>query len=128
MAPLTVPLYAILARQPGRQPVHPRRRRQPAGRLLGAARRRTGSPGPDRCHRRARDAVHDRRPRGGVVGFKAGLFNIGAEGQLLLGALTAAWVGTWSWLAGASAAARGARSCSSRASSAAWSGVASPVS
>ncbi|MGI8434848.1 MAG: ABC transporter permease [Nocardioidaceae bacterium] len=35
-----------------------------------------------------------------VVGFKAGLFNIGAEGQLLLGALTAAWVGTWSWLAG----------------------------
>ncbi len=36
-----------------------------------------------------------------ALGFKAGLFNIGAEGQLLLGALTAAWVGTWSWLAGA---------------------------
>lgn len=35
-----------------------------------------------------------------VLGFKAGLFNIGVEGQLLLGALTAAWVGTWSWLAG----------------------------
>lgn len=35
-----------------------------------------------------------------VVGFKAGLFNIGAEGQLLLGALSAAWVGTWSWLVG----------------------------
>lgn len=35
-----------------------------------------------------------------VLGFKAGLFNIGAEGQLLLGALAAAWVGTWSWLAG----------------------------
>ena len=35
-----------------------------------------------------------------ALGFKAGLFNIGAEGQLLLGALTAAWVGTWSWLAG----------------------------
>lgn len=34
-----------------------------------------------------------------ALGFKAGLFNIGAEGQLLLGALTAAWVGTWSWLA-----------------------------
>ncbi|HVM20533.1 MAG TPA: ABC transporter permease [Egibacteraceae bacterium] len=32
--------------------------------------------------------------------FKAGLFNIGAEGQLLMGALTAAWVGTWSWMAG----------------------------
>lgn len=34
-----------------------------------------------------------------ALGFKAGLFNIGAEGQLLLGALTAAWAGTWSWLA-----------------------------
>ncbi len=27
--------------------------------------------------------------------FKAGLFNIGAEGQLLVGATMAAWVGTW---------------------------------
>lgn len=35
-----------------------------------------------------------------ALGFKAGLFNIGAEGQLLLGALTGAWVGTWGWLAG----------------------------
>ena len=32
--------------------------------------------------------------------FKAGLFNIGAEGQILVGALAAAWAGTWSWLAG----------------------------
>lgn len=32
--------------------------------------------------------------------FKAGLFNIGAEGQLLVGATAAAWVGTFSWLAG----------------------------
>jgi simple sugar transport system permease protein len=31
--------------------------------------------------------------------FKAGLFNIGAEGQLLVGATVAAWVGTFSWLA-----------------------------
>ena len=30
-----------------------------------------------------------------AFGFKAGLFNIGAEGQLLVGALGAAWVGTW---------------------------------
>lgn len=36
-----------------------------------------------------------------ALGFKAGLFNIGAEGQLLLGALAAAAVGTGSWLAGA---------------------------
>lgn len=27
--------------------------------------------------------------------FRAGLFNIGAEGQLLIGATAAAWVGTW---------------------------------
>ncbi|CAN5372359.1 ABC transporter permease [soil metagenome] len=32
--------------------------------------------------------------------FKAGLFNIGAEGQLLVGGLTAAWVGTFGWMAG----------------------------
>lgn len=28
--------------------------------------------------------------------FRAGLFNIGAEGQLLVGATAAAWIGTWS--------------------------------
>ncbi len=32
--------------------------------------------------------------------YKAGLFNIGAEGQILAGAVAAAWVGTWSSLAG----------------------------
>lgn len=32
--------------------------------------------------------------------FKAGLFNIGAESQILMGALLGAWVGTWSWLQG----------------------------
>ena len=32
--------------------------------------------------------------------FKAGLFNIGAEGQLFIGAVTAAWVGTWASVAG----------------------------
>jgi simple sugar transport system permease protein len=31
--------------------------------------------------------------------FRAGLFNIGAEGQLLVGATAAAWVGTFTWLA-----------------------------
>ena len=31
--------------------------------------------------------------------FRAGLFNIGAEGQLLVGGLTAAWVGTWAFMA-----------------------------
>lgn len=30
--------------------------------------------------------------------FRAGLFNIGAEGQLLVGGLTAAWVGTWAFM------------------------------
>jgi simple sugar transport system permease protein len=32
--------------------------------------------------------------------FRAGLFNIGVEGQILVGACAAAWVGTWSSLAG----------------------------
>jgi len=32
--------------------------------------------------------------------FRAGLFNIGAEGQLLVGATAAAWIGTWSWVRG----------------------------
>ncbi len=31
--------------------------------------------------------------------FRAGLFNIGGEGQLLVGGVTAAWVGTWAFLA-----------------------------
>ena len=31
--------------------------------------------------------------------FRAGLFNIGVEGQLLIGATAAAWVGTWDWIA-----------------------------
>ncbi len=30
-----------------------------------------------------------------ALGFRCGLFNIGAEGQLLVGGLTAAWVGMW---------------------------------
>ncbi|MBU1866824.1 MAG: ABC transporter permease [Actinobacteria bacterium] len=30
--------------------------------------------------------------------FRAGLFNIGAEGQLLVGGIVAAWAGTWSWM------------------------------
>ena len=32
--------------------------------------------------------------------FRAGLFNIGAEGQLYVGGLVAAWAGTWSWMLG----------------------------
>lgn len=30
--------------------------------------------------------------------FRAGLFNIGAEGQLLIGGIVAAWVGTWAFM------------------------------
>lgn len=30
--------------------------------------------------------------------MRAGLFNIGAEGQMLVGGLTAAWVGTWAFM------------------------------
>ena len=32
--------------------------------------------------------------------FRAGLFNIGAEGQLLVGGLVGAWAGTWAWMLG----------------------------
>jgi ABC-type uncharacterized transport system permease subunit len=32
-----------------------------------------------------------------ALAFRAGLFNIGAEGQLMAGALAAAWVGTGAW-------------------------------
>jgi ABC-type uncharacterized transport system permease subunit len=35
-----------------------------------------------------------------AYGFKGGLFNIGAEGQLLIGALAGAWVGTFGWVGG----------------------------
>jgi simple sugar transport system permease protein len=34
-----------------------------------------------------------------ALAFRAGLFNIGVEGQILVGATTAAWVGTFSFLA-----------------------------
>ncbi|MET1003773.1 MAG: ABC transporter permease [Acidimicrobiia bacterium] len=36
---------------------------------------------------------------GVAFAFRAGLFNIGVEGQLLIGATAAAWVGTWAWVA-----------------------------
>ncbi len=36
-----------------------------------------------------------------ALAFRAGLFNIGAEGQLLVGGILAAWVGTFSFLADA---------------------------
>ncbi len=35
-----------------------------------------------------------------AICFKAGLFNIGAEGQLLLGALSGVWIGGWGIIAG----------------------------
>jgi len=35
---------------------------------------------------------------GCVIAFKAKVWNIGAEGQLYIGALTTAWVGTMSWV------------------------------
>src|SRR4029078_9065747 len=31
--------------------------------------------------------------------FRAGLFKMGREGQLLVGATAVAWVGTWDWIA-----------------------------
>ena len=47
--------------------------------------------------------------------FRAGLFNIGAEGQLLVGATTAAWVGTFSLAGRRARPDRASRSSSSPA-------------
>lgn len=99
LAPVTVPLYAILVAclagslfilGAGANPL------VAYGALLDGA---LGSP--DRIASTvARSTPFIIGALAVALGFKAGLFNIGAEGQLLLGALTAAWVGTWSWLAG----------------------------
>ena len=62
-----------------------------------------------------------------ALGFKAGLFNIGAEGQLLLGALTAAWSGPGAGWLGRRRSSR-CPSCSSRGLSAGWCGASSRVS
>ena len=52
-----------------------------------------GDPRGDRQHAQRRDAADPGRPVGGF-GFRAGLFNIGANGQFLIGAFFAAIVGS----------------------------------
>lgn len=99
LAPVTVPLYAILVASvigslfilgAGANPL------VAYGALIDGA---LGSP-ERLASTVARSTPYIIAALAVVLGFKAGLFNIGAEGQLLLGALTAAWIGTWSWLAG----------------------------
>ena len=71
----------------------PHRGRQPARGLLGAARGMFGNP--DRIAASlGRSTPFIGAALAVAFAFRAGLFNIGAEGQLLVGATTAAWVGT----------------------------------
>ena len=69
-------------------------RSRPTGRCCAAcSAARSASPArsPGRCRSSA-------RPSPLAFAFRAGLFNIGAEGQLLIGGVTAAWVGTWAFM------------------------------
>lgn len=99
LAPVTVPIYAVLTAVvvgslvmllAGSNPITAY-----AALLDGAV----GS-GPAVARSIARATPYIMAALAVVFGFKAGLFNIGAEGQLLVGALAAAWVGTFSGLAG----------------------------
>ena len=98
-APITVPIYAVLTAVvigslvmllAGSDPV-----RAYSALFSGAF----GS-GPAIARSLARSTPFIMAALAVTFGFKAGLFNIGAEGQLLVGALAAAWVGTFSGLAG----------------------------
>lgn len=98
LAPLTVPIYAIVVAvlvgsvvilAAGANPI------DAYSALLSGA---VGTP--DRIARTlARSTPYIIASLAVAFGFKAGLFNIGAEGQLLVGATLGAWVGTWAWLA-----------------------------
>ena len=87
-----------LARLPVGQHRDPARRREPARGVLGADTRNVGS------RDRIAASLGRSTPFIGAAlavafAFRAGLFNIGVEGQLLVGATAAAWVGTWAWVA-----------------------------
>ena len=101
LAPVTVPIYAIAVAvvlgslvmlATGADPIEAYRA------LLSGA---VGSPGAI-AQSLGRSIPFILAALAVAYGFKAGLFNIGVEGQLLMGALTGAWAGTWGWLAGAS--------------------------
>ena len=101
LAPVTVPIYAIAVAvilgslvmlATGADPIEAYRA------LLSGA---VGSPGAI-AQSLGRSIPFILAALAVAYGFKAGLFNIGVEGQLLIGALAGAWAGTWGWLAGAS--------------------------
>lgn len=100
LAPVTVPIYAIAVAvilgslvmlATGADPIEAYRA------LLSGA---VGSPGAI-AQSLGRSIPFILAALAVAYGFKAGLFNIGVEGQLLIGALAGAWAGTWGWLAGA---------------------------
>lgn len=98
LAPVTVPIYAVLTAvvvgslvilAAGSNPIE----------AYSALFRGAFGSGPAIAKTLARSTPFIIASLAVVLGFKAGLFNIGAEGQLLAGAVTAAWVGTWSGVA-----------------------------
>jgi simple sugar transport system permease protein len=99
LAPLTVPIYAVLVAVVVGGVVMLAAGANPVTAYLALFQGAFG--GPDAiAGSLARSVPYLIAALAVAFGFKAGLFNIGAEGQLLVGALTAAWVGTWGSVAG----------------------------
>ena len=99
LAPVTVPLYAVLTAVVVGSIVMLLAGSNPIAAYAALFEGAVGS-GPAIARSIARATPYIMAALAVAFGFKAGLFNIGAEGQLLVGALAAAWVGTFSGLAG----------------------------
>ena len=101
-APVTVPIYAVLTAVLVGSLVMLLVGVNPIDAYLALVDGAFGSPGA-LANSLARSTPYIIAALAVAFGFKAGLFNIGAEGQLLIGALFGAWVGTFSVLPGAPA-------------------------
>ena len=99
LAPVTVPIYAVLTAMAVGSLVMLAAGSNPIEAYAALFRGSLGS-GPAIAKTLARSTPFIIASLAVAFGFKAGLFNIGAEGQVLVGALAAAWVGTFSWMAG----------------------------
>lgn len=99
LAPVTVPIYAVLTAVAVGSLVMLLAGSNPVTAYAALFDGAVGS-GPAIARSIARATPYIMAALAVAFGFKAGLFNIGAEGQLLVGALAAAWVGTFSGLAG----------------------------
>ena len=99
LAPITVPIYAVLTAVVVGSVVMLLAGSNPVAAYAALFEGAVGS-GPAIARSIGRATPYIMAALAVTFGFKAGLFNIGAEGQLLVGALAAAWVGTFSGLAG----------------------------